>query len=441
MANSDAQLAIMSRYAANSKMSKFQSSARKHVNNLGLADLIILPVQRVPRYKLLLQEIVKRTDNRHPDYDGLQRALDLINRVNVDNNGFLKTLDAKMKVLAVESEMERAPSLSTPSRRYLFSGPLWKIKGNGKMERELFFLFNDCLVYATPKSFGKKCLFKMRIPIDAAFACKKVKNTKQYKNVFAVYSSLESFMVSTKGDEKLRVTWLEWLTKCVINARSGHYFHASAGSARMGRGSVLIAQAKLYIPKALKKELNRELALLHMPQTLGKTVKKKNMRFSEKMQHDLLTMAQTANQGAFVAHRSRRELNVDAADEKESSDLKPPPPPSDAIDSGQGLPKPERSFVDSGYASALETEEDEPVRTVRRTRSNSFGGSTARKSISEYHKKPHHHVPAHAHALPSPKRLRPKTKSANKLPSLPLSQSANVYAVQSDDEDAVSPPA
>lgn len=40
--------------------------------NMTLAQLLIVPVQRIPRYRLLMQELIKYTDPKHPDYSKLE---------------------------------------------------------------------------------------------------------------------------------------------------------------------------------------------------------------------------------------------------------------------------------------------------------------------------------------------------------------------------------
>ena len=42
---------------------------------LFLDSFLITPVQRIPRYLLLLQEILKKTPDTHPDHEGLKLAV------------------------------------------------------------------------------------------------------------------------------------------------------------------------------------------------------------------------------------------------------------------------------------------------------------------------------------------------------------------------------
>jgi len=44
-------------------------------NFLSLVDFLIMPVQRLPRYELLISDLMKKTDSTHPDYENLKEAL------------------------------------------------------------------------------------------------------------------------------------------------------------------------------------------------------------------------------------------------------------------------------------------------------------------------------------------------------------------------------
>jgi len=54
-----------------------------NANGLGvrLNALLITPVQRIPRYVLLLRELRNRTDPSHPDFALIQKAIPIIEEV------------------------------------------------------------------------------------------------------------------------------------------------------------------------------------------------------------------------------------------------------------------------------------------------------------------------------------------------------------------------
>ena len=58
-----------------SSFNKFlEQQARDHRGKLTLRDLIIQPVQRIPRYELYIKDFLKCTNTNHPDYQLLLKA-------------------------------------------------------------------------------------------------------------------------------------------------------------------------------------------------------------------------------------------------------------------------------------------------------------------------------------------------------------------------------
>lgn len=47
--------------------------------SLSFNAFLLTPVQRIPRYKLLLEDLFKNTSSDHPDYANLEKAIVLIN--------------------------------------------------------------------------------------------------------------------------------------------------------------------------------------------------------------------------------------------------------------------------------------------------------------------------------------------------------------------------
>ncbi len=55
-------------------MKNFQRCSREHKNKLTLDALLIMPVQRIPRYELLIKELLKHTSVEHQDHTLLVRG-------------------------------------------------------------------------------------------------------------------------------------------------------------------------------------------------------------------------------------------------------------------------------------------------------------------------------------------------------------------------------
>jgi hypothetical protein len=48
---------------------------------MALDNLLIMPVQRIPRYNLLLRDLLKHTGESHPDFENLKQAIEVIQRL------------------------------------------------------------------------------------------------------------------------------------------------------------------------------------------------------------------------------------------------------------------------------------------------------------------------------------------------------------------------
>jgi hypothetical protein len=69
-----------------------------HHRLLSLKDYLIKPVQRLPKYVLIMKEIKKRTSLDHPDYHNIERVLHLFEEVNRSNNDKLNRVLNNYKI-------------------------------------------------------------------------------------------------------------------------------------------------------------------------------------------------------------------------------------------------------------------------------------------------------------------------------------------------------
>ena len=74
----------------------------------GLSSLMVMPIQRIPRYRLLFESVLKVTPQEHPDYELLLNALDLIKKNAILQNKICDEFEKKLKVkeLSISLEIE-----------------------------------------------------------------------------------------------------------------------------------------------------------------------------------------------------------------------------------------------------------------------------------------------------------------------------------------------
>lgn len=61
----------------NGRFKEFLMAIKKNCcyNNLDLEDYLIKPVQRLPKYVLLMKLLLKKTPDYHPDYKNIEKVL------------------------------------------------------------------------------------------------------------------------------------------------------------------------------------------------------------------------------------------------------------------------------------------------------------------------------------------------------------------------------
>jgi len=89
---------------------EFAFKANRKVPPSGdLGDHLIMPVQRLPRYGLLLSDLLARTPPDHSDYAGLKQALEGIRDVNTKINEALRRKENQKRVLIIANSLVFPP--------------------------------------------------------------------------------------------------------------------------------------------------------------------------------------------------------------------------------------------------------------------------------------------------------------------------------------------
>eukprot|EP00835_Amoeboradix_gromovi_P005639 NODE_551_length_6816_cov_0.293881.p1 type:complete len:447 gc:universal NODE_551_length_6816_cov_0.293881:3285-4625(+) len=90
----------------NAEFNKFLDniSQLKHLKRQDIESLLISPVQRIPRYELLLRDLIKNTWNTHPDFEAITAALECISKCakNINRAKSYKESEEQIKQLKVK---------------------------------------------------------------------------------------------------------------------------------------------------------------------------------------------------------------------------------------------------------------------------------------------------------------------------------------------------
>ncbi|XP_040282426.1 rho guanine nucleotide exchange factor 17 isoform X2 [Bufo bufo] len=132
-----------------------EQCTRENKEKQALSDLMIKPVQRIPRYELIVKDLLKHTPEDHPDHLCLlvaQRNIkQLAERINKGMRSAEEAERDTRILQEIESHIEGMEDLQVPFRRFVRQEIVVEVKAvGGKKDRSLF-LFTDLLLCTTLK--------------------------------------------------------------------------------------------------------------------------------------------------------------------------------------------------------------------------------------------------------------------------------------------------
>eukprot|EP01084_Bolivina_argentea_P223780 378566_1 len=237
----------------------YNSQRTTYCNNKTLDFYLILPIQRLPRYKLCLNEIIKHTECDHADLNDLNFSLQMISDTVSLCNDRMREYQSRSIVREIEMQFISFSNcnikLVTPSRRFIKQGTLYRITRRGDEHKLKFYLFNDLLCYASESisvslrknstrkrdrsasmmemmedenAINSNLRLQMRMPIDDIFnvkdVCDDIPMKKYNGKAFEIHSSVKSIIVYAET-MKDKAEWLLALTHCFEKMQSGSKYH------------------------------------------------------------------------------------------------------------------------------------------------------------------------------------------------------------------------
>jgi len=203
------------------------TNAGGELKGQNIYSYLIQPIQRIPRYILLLEDLKKKTRKDHIDYPQLGKAIEKVQEIAdfVDENKAFYNDAQRMLILSEEVVgLPRGEEVIQPGRVFVHEG---QVKVNKAEESVYCFLFNNALYITNKKeTSGKKSRRKSSsriqtktryefinmIPLQGA------KLTNYKSDAFALESKIGSFHIEPSLGTK--TTWINSLRKILAGTLS-----------------------------------------------------------------------------------------------------------------------------------------------------------------------------------------------------------------------------
>ncbi|XP_012602387.2 FYVE, RhoGEF and PH domain-containing protein 2 [Microcebus murinus] len=188
-------------------LTRIQSS--KASGSLTLQHHMLEPVQRIPRYELLLKEYVQKLPAQAPDRADAQKALDMIFSAAQHSNAAITEMERLQDLWEVYQRLGLEDDIVDPSNTLLREGPVLKIsfRRNDPMERYLF-LFNNMLLYCVPRVIQVGAHFQVRTRIDVAGMKVRELTDAEFPNSFLVSGKQRTLELQARSQEEM-ISWIQ----------------------------------------------------------------------------------------------------------------------------------------------------------------------------------------------------------------------------------------
>lgn len=205
----------------NSAWCKFNKTVSENERSCGLKlpSFLIMPIQRIPRYKMLLSELLKYTSDSSKDYKKLTEAVKKVGDSAAHINEAVRAHQNRIEIRELEMQFSEHPNFVAPHRVLIRWGE-WMKKETDKNVLMNFFLFNDMIAYASTPIIGfSKFGPAVKIPIDQSFSVQQMPHivTSRVTRYFIqIRSAQESFEIYTEDEEQCQ-DWVKDFSTCVID--------------------------------------------------------------------------------------------------------------------------------------------------------------------------------------------------------------------------------
>lgn len=197
-----------------------------------------MPIQRIPRYELLLKELFKVrlswdcvvdhalilwqcTPEGHPDVQLLTDALKMIKEIASYVNEDIRQSELMHKVGEIQSRLSgKFESIVQPSRLFVREGPLMERYNQKPPKQRHIFLFNDSMLCASksalPFAFSDY-EFKYMVELNQVKEIKPEDPEMEYSFMLAMQDGTEIALAAESQSQ--RDEWLAEITKSVESSK------------------------------------------------------------------------------------------------------------------------------------------------------------------------------------------------------------------------------
>ncbi|KAJ6254130.1 faciogenital dysplasia protein [Anaeramoeba flamelloides] len=202
----------------NKKFSNFLKETKsKSTIKQDIHSLLITPIQRIPRYVMLVEGLLKHLETNHYDYKPFQIVLSKLQdlAINVNKKKYENEIVGPLLYLEKKFENLGGATLIKGGRQLLKEGHLIETS-HPEPSKSWIFLFSDCIIFAT--NHGEKYQKRFAIPISQITIDEKkdikVKRSNQSGLNFEIKTEKTTYIFRPES-KKDKEEWVHLISKTI----------------------------------------------------------------------------------------------------------------------------------------------------------------------------------------------------------------------------------
>ncbi|XP_078272982.1 FYVE, RhoGEF and PH domain-containing protein 4-like isoform X2 [Rhinoraja longicauda] len=180
--------------------------------SLSIQHHMLEPVQRIPRYELLLKDYLKKLPEDSLDRKDAEKSLEIISTAATHSNAAIRMVE-KMKKLIDVYEMlgGEEEDIVNPSNELIKEGQILKLAARNTSSQERYlFLLNNMLLYCVPKFSLVFTRYSVRTKIGIEGMKVIETHNKDYPNTFQVSGKERTLELQASSDQD-KEEWIKAL--------------------------------------------------------------------------------------------------------------------------------------------------------------------------------------------------------------------------------------
>ncbi|XP_055597076.1 putative protein tag-52 [Uranotaenia lowii] len=180
-----------------------------------LISLLIIPIQRIPRYKLLLQQVLLYTSPSDGAHKQLQESIRLVEQSVSHINSVVEDYENTQRLITIQNALTtKSLKIVNPGRKVLKEGVLRKVKPDGTTSKKYGILMSDMFIYCRMLKDVDHLMSENGLECCCMFPLKKCKVVEMFRGNFKLSCSGDGIIFTAESPEDNQ-SWLQAIREAI----------------------------------------------------------------------------------------------------------------------------------------------------------------------------------------------------------------------------------